>query len=105
MLRKVEGRERLASFERPVVPLLVMTVVALALLIVVHSRLLREAPGPTPSHVRQGEITRCQGRANELLNGRSPGQSIHSLGERIANRGTGRVGCRGADRGRCPYSR
>ena len=52
MLRKVEGRERLASFERPVVPLLVMTVVALALLIVVHSRLLREAPGPTPSHVR-----------------------------------------------------
>jgi hypothetical protein len=97
VLRKVEGRERLASFQRPAVTLLVMTVVALALLVLAHSRLLREEPEPTHSHVRHGEVTRRQGLANELLNGRSPGQRIHSLGERIANRGTGRVGCRGAD--------
>src|SRR5918993_4452458 len=39
----------LASFERPVVPLLVMAVVAIAVLILAHARLLNQGPGSTPS--------------------------------------------------------
>ena len=42
----------LASFERPVVPLLVMAVVAIAVLILAHARLLNQEPGSTPSRVR-----------------------------------------------------
>lgn len=42
----------LASFEHPVVPLLVMAVVAIAVLILAHARLLNQEPGSTPSRVR-----------------------------------------------------
>jgi len=42
----------LASFERPVVPLLAMAVVAIAALILAHARLLNQEPGSTPSRVR-----------------------------------------------------
>jgi len=40
VIRALDASGNLASFERPVVPLLVIAVVAIALLIVTHSRLL-----------------------------------------------------------------
>ncbi len=42
----------LASFERPVVPLLVMAVVAIAVLVLAHARLLNQAPSSLLSRVR-----------------------------------------------------
>ena len=42
----------LASFERPVLPLLVMAVVAIALLIAVHVLWIKQGAAPTPPRVR-----------------------------------------------------
>ena len=48
----LDASGNLTSFERPVVPLLVMAVVTIAVLIMAHSRLLNQESGRTPSRVR-----------------------------------------------------
>jgi hypothetical protein len=52
VIQALGASDNLASFERPVVPLLVMAVVAIAVLILAHARLLNQEPGSTPSRVR-----------------------------------------------------
>jgi hypothetical protein len=53
VIQALEASGNLASFERPVIPLLVMAVVAIALLIVAHIRVLKDQEsGPRPSRVR-----------------------------------------------------
>jgi hypothetical protein len=52
VIRALDASGNLATLERPVLPLLVMAVVAIAVLIVAHSRLLNQESGPTPSRVR-----------------------------------------------------
>ena len=48
----LDASGNLATFERPVVPLLVIAVVTIAALIMAHSRLLNQESGRTPSRVR-----------------------------------------------------
>jgi hypothetical protein len=48
----LDASGNLASFEHPVVSLLVTAVIAMALLIMAHSRLLNQESRPTPSRVR-----------------------------------------------------
>src|SRR5215218_8032561 len=52
VIRALDASGNLASFERPGVPLLVLAVVAIAVLIMVHTRWLNQESGPTPSRVR-----------------------------------------------------
>jgi hypothetical protein len=52
VIQALDASGNLASFERPVVPLLVMAVVAIAVLILAHARLLSQEPGSMPSRVR-----------------------------------------------------
>jgi hypothetical protein len=52
VIRALDASGSLASFERPVVPLLVMAVVAITLLILAHMRLLSAGAGAAPSRVR-----------------------------------------------------
>jgi hypothetical protein len=53
VIQALEASGNLVSFERPVIPLLVMAVVAIALLVVAHIRVLKDQEsGPRPSRVR-----------------------------------------------------
>jgi hypothetical protein len=52
VIRALDASGNLSNFERPVVPLLVMAVVAIAVLIIAHSRLLNQESGRTPSRIR-----------------------------------------------------
>ena len=52
VIQALGASDNLASFEHPVVPLLVMAVVAIAVLILAHVRLLKQEPGLPPSRVR-----------------------------------------------------
>jgi hypothetical protein len=52
VIQALDASGNLASFERPVVPVLVVAVVAIAVLILAHARLLNQGPGSTPSRVR-----------------------------------------------------
>jgi uncharacterized membrane protein YobD (UPF0266 family) len=52
VIRALETSGNLSIFERPIIPLLVMAVIAVALLIVVHMLWLNSGAAPTPTRVR-----------------------------------------------------
>jgi hypothetical protein len=52
MIGALDASGNLASFERPIIPLLVMAVVAVALLVAAHILWLNSAAAPTPQCVR-----------------------------------------------------
>lgn len=52
VIRALEASGNLSAFERPIIPLLAMAVMAIALLIVAHVLLLDSGTTPTPSRVR-----------------------------------------------------
>jgi hypothetical protein len=51
-MRALEASGNLSSFERPIVPLLVMAVVAVALLIAAHMLWINPGAAPTSERVR-----------------------------------------------------
>ena len=52
VIRALEASGNLSSFERPIIPLLVMAVIAIALLIAAHVFWLNAGAAPTPPRVR-----------------------------------------------------
>jgi hypothetical protein len=52
VIRALEASGNLSAFERPIIPLLVMAVIAIALLIIAHVLLINSGTTPTPSRVR-----------------------------------------------------
>jgi hypothetical protein len=52
VIRALETSGNLSAFERPIIPLLVMAVVAVALLIAAHVLWLNSGAAPTPQRVR-----------------------------------------------------
>jgi hypothetical protein len=52
VIRALDASGNLATFERPVVPLLVIAVVAIAVVIAVHALWLNPGAAPTPPRVR-----------------------------------------------------
>ena len=52
VIRALDASGKLSAFERPIIPLLVMAVVAIALLIATHVLWLSSGTAPTPPRVR-----------------------------------------------------
>jgi hypothetical protein len=57
VIRALDASGNLSVFERPVIPLLIMAVIAVALLGVAHVFSFNSGAGPTPSRVRQLRMT------------------------------------------------
>jgi hypothetical protein len=52
VIRALDASGNLSAFERPIIPLLVMAVIAVALLVLAHVLLLNSEVTPTPQRVR-----------------------------------------------------